>query len=195
MPPKWQDAPLCAEFTATPDRCGWKLQSSGYRRRSFIRLTVQCRLRRIIACAFRYLQACSLLSNSLVHKSRSLHVAVQCAVEVHRLLQFECGAPMFGQPLMCQSSRPKGSRVGWISWGAGSHPHWLAVWGNAVSSPTGVRGRAPTDKIFSCILEAPNMASPGTCWGQVRGGGACPPLNPPMNVDCIISQMLLGLFV
>jgi len=44
--------------------------------------------------------------------------------------------------------------------------------------PSGVRGRAPVAKRFSCTAEAPD-ASPGTCSKQVPGGHG--PLNPPMT--------------
>jgi len=39
--------------------------------------------------------------------------------------------------------------VGWV----GGHPSRLWVWGSIVSSPSGVRGRAPTENEFWRILE------------------------------------------
>ena len=74
-------------------------------------------------------------------------------------------------PISCQ-----GREQGWG--GAVSPlPTSYGVWGSAVSSPSGVRGRAPAAKRFNCL-----MTSPGTLGGQVLGGGMAPS-NPPMHTD------------
>jgi len=57
--------------------------------------------------------------------------------------------------------RLEGPKAGWGFWTGGSQPlpHQLGVWGSAVSSANGVRGRSSAAKRFCLYLNAPYSLS------------------------------------
>jgi len=57
--------------------------------------------------------------------------------------------------------------VGFLGWGSQPHPHQLEALGSALSSPSGVRGRAPAAKGFSRILNIQDDLSGQQDYGPI----------------------------
>jgi len=90
-----------------------------------------------------------------------------------------------GEARWAEARGPKGRERGVL----GDLPTSYRVWGSGVSSPIGVRGKAPAAKRFSCILEAPDSLAKNLL-GAKLGGWAWPPCPPPFNLPMIESRVI-----